>query len=248
MSKSTLITDPEMIPAHQSIRLQKFLSEAGICSRRKGERYIRAGRVSVNGRQIIEPGTCIDPHTDRVTFDGKPVCRNQKRIYIALNKPEGFESTCRRNHQKIVLDLVNINERVYPVGRLDKDSKGLLLLTNDGRLHHVLSHPSFDHEKEYEVVVENTISNNMLRKMERGISLDGVMTRPCRIKRFSERRFRIILQEGRNRQIRRMVQSLGNRVVTLKRLRMANIRLGHLAEGRWRYLSEHEKKILLKHL
>jgi 23S rRNA pseudouridine2605 synthase/23S rRNA pseudouridine2604 synthase len=165
-----------------------------------------------------------------------------------LNKPEGVVSTCRQKHQKIVLDLVNISERVYPVGRLDKDSKGLLLLTNDGRLHHALSHPSFDHEKEYEVTLESGISNHALRKMARGIPLDGVMTRPCRIKRLSERRFRMILQEGRNRQIRRMVQACGNHVVTLKRLRMANIRLGHLAEGRWRYLSEHEKKILLRHL
>ncbi len=230
------------------IRVQKFLSEAGICSRRKGETYIKAGRISVNGQQVTEMGMRIHPARDRVTFDGNRVRINQKRIYIALNKPEGFVSTCRQKNRKIILDLVKLDERVYPVGRLDKDSRGLLLLTNDGRLHHALSHPSFDHEKEYEVTVQKIISDDALQKMGHGLPLDGLMTRPCKVRRLSARRFRIILKEGRNRQIRRMVKHVGNRVLMLKRLRVANISLGNLAEGDWRYLTEPEKKILLKNL
>lgn len=227
------------------MRLQKFLSEAGICSRRKGEEFIRAGRVTVNGRRVTEMGTRVDPRKDRIEFDGKPIKVVEKQIYIALNKPEGVVSTCRRGNQKIILDLVNIPERVYPVGRLDKDSKGLLLLTNDGRLHHALSHPSFDHEKEYDVTVRTPISDAALLKISKGLPLNGVMTRPCRVMRISPRRFRITLKEGRNRQIRRMVEKVGNKVVILKRLRVAHIRLGNLAEGRWRYLSEQEKRMLL---
>ena len=230
------------------IRLQKFLSAAGICSRRKGEEYIKDGRVSVNGQTVTELGTKVDPEKDLVAVDGKPVKSAENLVYIALNKPEGFVSTCSQGDEKIVLDLVDIPERVYPVGRLDKDSKGLLLLTNDGRLHHKLSHPSFDHEKEYEVTVQNSISDSALLKMAKGMPILGTRTRPAEVKRISARRFRIVLKEGRNRQIRRMVRKVGNRVVTLKRLRVANIRLGNLAEGRWRYLTAQEKKELLKRL
>lgn len=231
-----------------SIRLQKFLSAAGVCSRRRGEEYIKDGRVSVNGQTVTELGTKIDPEKDLVAVDGKPVKPAENLVYIALNKPEGFVSTCSQGDEKIVLDLVDIPERVYPVGRLDKDSKGLLLLTNDGRLHHKLSHPSFDHEKEYEVTVQNSISDSALLKMAKGMPILGTRTRPAEVKRISAKRFRIVLKEGRNRQIRRMVKKVGNRVVTLKRLRVANVRLGNLAEGRWRYLTAQEKKELLKRL
>ena len=133
------------------MRLQKYLSSAGFCSRRKGEEYIRDGRVKVNGVTVTELGSKVDPQNDRVEVDQKLVQTDQKKIYIALNKPREYVTSCDHPGEKIVLDLVDIPERIYPVGRLDKDSTGLLLLTNDGRLHHRLSHPSFDHEKEYEV-------------------------------------------------------------------------------------------------
>ena len=228
------------------MRLQKFLSTAGFSSRRKAEKFILERRVSVNGVVITELGSKIDPLSDRVEVDGKPIRLEQPLIYIAINKPKGVVASCEQKNDRIILDLINIPERVYPVGRLDKDSSGLLLLTNDGRLHHRLSHPSFDHEKEYEVAVADPIPDGALEHMAKGLPMMGTKTRPARIKRLSARRFRMVLQEGKNRQIRRMLRKVGHQVTDLKRIRVANIRLGNLAEGAWRYLSECEKEELLK--
>jgi len=228
------------------VRLQKFLSAAGVCSRRKGESYIVAGRVSVNGQTVTELGSRVDPERDAVAVDGAPVSLPAERIYIALNKPKGVVSSCRQKHAKTVVDLVDIPERVYPVGRLDKDSTGLLILTNDGRLHQRLAHPSFDHEKEYDVTLAFPITDGALRKMADGMPLMGSRTRAAVVKRVGPRRFRVVLKEGRNRQIRRMVRKLGNQVTRLERLRTANVKLGRLSPGQWRHLSEAEKKRLLK--
>jgi len=222
------------------IRLQKFLSQAGVCSRRKGERFILEGRVTVNGETVTQLGTRVDPDSDRVAVDGHPVKSREKMVYIVLHKPEGYVTSCEHPGEKIVLDLLSVDQRVYPVGRLDKDSTGLLLLTNDGRLHHRLSHPSFDHEKEYEVAVEKPIPGGALNKMAAGVSLNGVQTRPAKIRKLTPTKFKIILQEGRNRQIRRMVGKVGGRVVHLKRIRIAGISLGDLAKGKWRYLKPDE--------
>jgi len=228
------------------MRLQKFLSAAGVCSRRKGEAYIKAGRIAVNGQIAVELGTKVDPAADLVQVDGKPVQSSQPTIYIALHKPKDYVTSCSHPGEKVVLDLVDIPGRVYPVGRLDKDSTGLLLLTNDGPLHHTLSHPSFDHEKEYDVTVTRPISDGALRKMAQGLPLMETRTRPARVRRMSARRFRIVLQEGKNRQVRRMVRKVGNQVAELKRIRVANIKLGRLAPGAWRHLSDREKRELLK--
>lgn len=230
------------------IRLQKFLSEAGICSRRQGEAYILAGRVRVNGEVVTTLGTRIDPLTDRVEFDGHPVAGGQDLIYIALNKPKGYVTSCSQAGERIVMDLVDITERVYPVGRLDRDSTGLLLLTNDGRLHHHLSHPSFDHEKEYLVTVARAIPDGALEKMARGLPMMGTRTREAVVERLSPRRFRIVLKEGKNRQVRRMVRKVGHRVTHLKRIRVGTVRLGHLPEGHWRHLTREETQALLKDL
>ena len=227
------------------MRLQKFLSSAGVCSRRKGEEFIVAGKVSVNGKIITELGTKIDPARDQVDVDGQVIKPTEQFIYIALNKPGDYVTSCSHPGEKIVVDLVDISERIYPVGRLDKDSTGLLLLTNDGRIHHRLSHPSFDHEKEYDVTVARPISAGALQKMRTGLPLMGTRTRPARVARISARRFRIVLKEGKNRQIRRMVRKVGNTVTRLQRIRVAGIKLGKLAPGKWRHLTRSEKESLL---
>lgn len=228
------------------MRLQKFLSMAGFCSRRHGEKHITDGNVKVNSKVVTELGTKIDPKKDRVEVKGKHIEFKRDLVYMALNKPRGYVTSCKQPGDKIVLDLLDIAGRVYPVGRLDKDSTGLLLLTNDGRLHHRLSHPSFDHEKEYEVTVKTPITDRALLNMEQGMPIKGTKTRPAEIKRISPKRFRIVLKEGKNRQIRRMAGKTGNNVARLKRIRIANIRLGRLAIGTWRYLTEKEKDALLK--
>ena len=227
------------------MRLQKFLSAAGFSSRRQGEEYIKDGRVKVNGIIVTELGTKVDPDTDRVEVDGTMLSLNQKLVYIALNKPREYVTSCDQANTKIVLDLIDIPQRVYPIGRLDKDSTGLLLLTNDGRLHHRLSHPSFDHEKEYEVSVAKPIPSGTLKRLSKGLPLMGRKTRPATVERISSRKFRIVLLEGRNRQIRRMVRKVGNQVTRLHRMRISNIRIGDLKPGSWRHLTSREKTQLL---
>jgi pseudouridine synthase len=228
-----------------TVRLQKFLSEAGVCSRRQGEQLILAGRVKVNGRVVATLGSKVDPVKDRIALDDKEVTADRPSLYIALHKPAGVVSSCRHRGEPVVVDLVDVSERIYPIGRLDKDSTGLLLLTNDGRLHHRLSHPSFDHEKVYEVAVDRAITDGALKRMAKGMPLGETRTRPAFVKRLSARRFRIILREGRNRQIRRMLRKLGYQVVTLKRTRMAGIDLGQLEPGQWRHLTRREREGLL---
>ncbi|MDJ0784511.1 MAG: pseudouridine synthase [Desulfosarcinaceae bacterium] len=229
-----------------SVRLQKYLAEAGVCSRRKGEIHIRAGRVQVNGQVVTELGVKVDPAVDQVAFDGRPVRPISRKIYIALNKPVGYVTSCRQPGRDLVVDLVDLPERLFPIGRLDADSCGLLLMTNDGRIHHRLAHPSFDHEKHYDITVDRPIADGALAKLAQGVSLDGRRTRKAVVKRLDRRRFTIVLKEGRNRQIRRMVAKVGRNVVHLRRIQIANIRLGRLPSGKWRHLSAAEVAALLK--
>ena len=230
------------------MRVQKFLANAGICSRRKAEDFISQGRIRVNNKIVVEPGTKVDSEIDSIFFDENEVVFNQKKenIYIAMNKPIGFISSCSHRKEKIILDLIDIEERIYPVGRLDKDSEGLILLTNDGDLHNKLSHPSFDHEKEYDVKTYEIISDNSLRRMEQGIVIEGEKTRKSKVTRLSKFHFNIVLKQGRNRQIRKMLENVGNRVKSLKRIRVANIKLGNLKVGNWRYLTKKEIQLLHK--
>ena len=230
------------------VRLQKFLSEAGACSRRKGEAHILAGNVTVNGTVVVTLGTKVDPETDVVHLNGVPVGKPDRLIYVMLNKPEGIVASCEHRGEPVVTDLVDLPQRLFPVGRLDKDSTGLLLMTNDGRIHHRLSHPSFDHEKEYDVTVQWPLADQALAAMQKGMPLSGVMTRPARVRRVSGNRFRIVLMEGKNRQIRRMVKKVGNRVVRLHRIRVADLKLGDLGKGSWRHLRPGELRQLLKQL
>lgn len=231
-----------------SVRLQKYLSAAGVCSRRKGEEYILAGRIRVNGNPVTELGARVDTEKDHVEVDGKTVGLKQDSVYIALHKPKGYVSSCKQNQDKTVLDLIHIPKRIYPIGRLDKDSTGLLILTNDGRIHHRLLHPSFDHEKEYEVTVRDAIPDGALKKMESGLPMMGKKTRPAKIKRILPNKFRIVLKEGKNRQVRRMVRKVGSTVTHLKRIRFSTITLSGLAEGKWRFLTDAEMKDILKDL
>ncbi len=230
------------------MRLQKYLAHAGVCSRRKAEEHILNGRVKVNQTIVTELGTKIDLEKDKIFFNNEPIVLKQEtpKIYIALNKPVGYVSSCSRQKSKIVLDLINIDDRVYPVGRLDKDSKGLLLLTNDGDLHNKLSHPSFNHEKEYIVTSVYPISESGLKAMAQGIVIDKVITRKAKVRRVSENKFHIVLKQGKNRQIRKMVGKIGNKVDTLQRVRIATINLGNLEEGKWRYLTHKEIDRLLQ--
>ncbi len=222
------------------MRLQKFLSAAGVCSRRRGELLMAAGRVRVNGQTVTVLGTKIDPDSDRVEVDGRRVGDRSRHVYLALNKPEGVVTSCEQAGAPVVTDFVDLEGRVYPVGRLDKDSTGLVLLTNDGPLHHRLLHPSFDHEKEYDVTVGRPIPEGALRRLAAGMPLMDTRTRPARVTRLSASRFRIVLQEGKNRQIRRMVRKVGHKVVRLHRIRVASIRLGALKPGQWRHLTPKE--------
>jgi 23S rRNA pseudouridine2605 synthase/23S rRNA pseudouridine2604 synthase len=206
---------------------------------------MRQGRVAVNGQIVKDLGRQIDPQADTVLVDDTLVQLDTQRVYVMLNKPAGYVTSCSHPGQAIVLDLVDLPQRIYPVGRLDKQSTGLLLMTSDGRLHHRLSHPSFDHEKEYIVTVSKPIASKDLRRMARGVYLDGRITRPAVVTRRNARSFRIVLQEGRNRQIRRMVAQVNNQVLQLHRVRMGSLRLGRLAAGHWRLLSKREREQLL---
>jgi len=245
MSKLTPPTDPETV---QGIRLQKILAHSGFCSRRKAETLILEGRVSVNGMVVKALGTRADPAKDKVCLDGKPVHytsdKTREYTYLAVNKPKGVVTTCAQKNAKIILDLVPVKKRVYPVGRLDKDSVGLVLLTDDGDLHNRLSHPSHDHEKEYLVFATRPVSDQDLTAMAQGMVIDGKKTRRAKVRRVSENGFKIVLKQGLNRQIRKMVGKTGNQVTMLKRIRMANIRLGGLPPGKWRHLTEKEVKKL----
>ncbi len=228
------------------MRLHKYLSLCGVCSRRCAEEHIKAGRVTVNGRKVRVMGVTVDPAADRVEHDGSLVLPPAEHVTVALHKPRGFVTSCRHPGERTVLDLISVPGRVYPIGRLDKDSTGLVLLTDDGRLHLALSHPSFDHEKEYEVRVRRAIRDEDLAALASGVVILGKKTRPAQVERLGPRAFRMTLREGRNRQIRRMAEAVGNEVLSLHRVRVGPIVLGELPEGRFRYLSGAENEALLK--
>lgn len=230
-----------------AIRLQKYLASCGVASRRKAEELIRAGKVAVNGQVVTEMGTKVDPARDRVEMGGSVVRLLEKKVYLKLNKPRGYISSCRSERgERTVLDLVkDVKERLYPVGRLDLESEGLILLTNDGELANKLMHPRYEHEKEYLVSLQSPVSSHQLLELQRGIVIDGEKTLPARIFLEGHKQFRIILKEGKKRQIRRMVEAVGNKVVKLQRTRIGNIRLGDLPMGRCAALTASEIRSLM---
>lgn len=227
------------------IRLQKYMAECGVASRRAAEKLIAAGKVKINGR-IARIGAKIDPSSDKVVVNGKLLKQKEKKIYIKLNKPLGILSACSDRKEMTVVDLIkDVPGRLYPVGRLDMGSEGLMILTNDGELANRLMHPRYEHEKEYEVVVQSPMSNVAIDKLCRGIIIDDKKTLPAKIKKILNNKFRIILREGRKRQIRGMLEAIGNRVVRLKRIRIKNIQLGNLAAGKYVYLTPSEVQGLM---
>lgn len=230
-------------------RLQKILSARGIASRRKAEEYITQGLVTVNGK-VAMLGQKADPETDKIEVSGKVMETRQKMLYYVMYKPRGVitENVSRVcSDEKTVLDLIpaSLCGKIYPVGRLDKDSEGLLLFTNDGVLAYRLTHPKFDHEKEYEVTVTHEIKNGQIRKLEHGMTISGIKTKPARILRINKSSFRIAITEGKNRQIRRMCQKVGAPVATLKRVRIMTLQDFSLKPGMLRPLTIKEKTELL---
>jgi 23S rRNA pseudouridine2604 synthase len=221
-------------------RLNKAISDTGFCSRREADALIDAGRVRVNGSPALM-GMKVTAE-DEITVDGKTVSKKPPMVYIALNKPRGIECTTDRRTRNNIVDFVNHTERIFPVGRLDKDSEGLILMTNDGDIVNKILRARNNHEKEYIVKVERPYDDSFLKKMSGGVPILDTVTRECLVERLSRDTFRIILTQGLNRQIRRMTEYLGYRVVSLKRIRIMNITLGSLETGRWRNLSPLELK------
>jgi len=239
--------------ANNEVRLQKFLAEQGVASRRKSEELIAAGKIKVNGH-IAVLGQKINPRKDLVTVGRQKIVssKNRKMIYIMLHKPRGYVTTVSdEQNRKTVMDLVSdIDERIYPVGRLDKDSEGLLLLTNDGSFTNAMTHPSHNYAKVYRVTVRPKVTDEMLYNMRNGIEIDGKKTAPCEVTVLTTEENRVVLEfilkEGRNRQIRKMCESQGLEVARLKRTAIGPVKLGMLPQGKYRELSEQEIKKLLR--
>lgn len=231
------------------IRLQKFLADSGVASRRKSEELIENRKVKVNGR-IASIGDKVDPIRDKVTVSGKNVVAVKRKVYIMLHKPRGFVTTASDElGRKCVTDLVkDVGVRVFPVGRLDKDSEGLLFMTNDGEFANNLTHPSKHVNKTYRTTVKGQVDDEQLLYLSEGVEIDGRKTLPCDCfvaERKPDRTVLIfIIHEGRNRQIRKMCESVGLEVIRLKRTEIAGVKLGMLSQGKWRDLNEREMKRL----
>ena len=227
------------------LRLNHFLSKAGVCSRREADRLIEQGRVLVNGVPA-SVGTKVEG-TEDIVCDGVPVKSMPEQVVLAVNKPVGVVCTTASFPGEVsIIEMVNYPQRVFPVGRLDKASKGLILLTNDGALSEKISRGANRHEKEYLVSVNKEITTEFLEKMRTGVPILDTVTRPCKVYKKSPTSFDIILTQGLNRQIRRMCEALGYRVTSLQRVRVMNITLSGLAEGRWRRLTKEEIDGLMK--
>lgn len=221
-----------------SISLNKYISDTGFCSRREADDYITQGRVTIDGKAAV-PGNRVSPG-DLVEIDGEPFGKRVKTIYIAFNKPEGVTSTTDRKDKNNIIDYISHKERIFPIGRLDKESEGLIFLTNDGNIVNKILRAGNSHEKEYVVTVDKPVTHEFVREMGNGVSILGTVTNPCKVVQEGKSTFRITLTQGLNRQIRRMCQALEYRVTRLKRVRIMNVHLGALPEGQWRYLAQNE--------
>ncbi len=234
------------------VRLQKYLAGCGVASRRKSEDIIRSGRVSVNGEVVREMGVQIDEENDVITLDGSVVKPEKKMVYVMLNKPAGFVTTASdEKGRQTVMDLVaDIPVRIYPVGRLDYDTEGLLLMTNDGDLTYKITHPKNNVEKTYVAEVAGNMNMGTITSLRNGVYIDGVKTSPAKVEVLGATqlgtKMEITIHEGRNRQVRRMFEAVGCKVKRLKRTKEAGLNLGHVPLGRWRKLTESEVNMLKK--
>ncbi len=217
------------------ISLNKYISDSGFCSRREADRYIEECRVTING-QDAQKGNRVQ-EGDEVRIDGEPIRKKKSTLYIAFNKPKGITCTTDQKDKTNIIDFINHKSRIFPIGRLDKLSDGLIFLTNDGDIVNKILRAGNGHEKEYVVTVDKPIDQQDILKMRNGVKILGTVTNKCFVKQEGEKRFRIILTQGLNRQIRRMCESLGYRVVTLTRTRIMNITLSGIAPGKWRYFT-----------
>lgn len=229
------------------MRIDKYISETGFCSRRETKRLIAAGRIAVNGI-VCESNILIEPE-DIVSVDGEPITTSKgEPVYLALNKPIGITCTAAPNVAGNIIDFVGYPSRIFAIGRLDKHSEGLILLTNDGKIVNKMMRSENGHEKEYVVIVDKPITSEFIQAMSSGVDILGVTTKPCEVSRIAECQFRIILTQGLNLQIRRMCKELGYRVLKLERIRIINITLDRLERGQWRHLSVEELRELMSRL
>jgi 23S rRNA pseudouridine2604 synthase len=222
------------------VSLNKYISDSGFCSRREADKYIEQCRVTINGEDAFK-GNRVKP-SDDVRVDGQRVKAKKanQSIYIALNKPKGITCTTEKTDKTNIVDFVNHKQRIFPIGRLDKLSEGLIFLTNDGDIVNKILRAGNNHEKEYIVAVDKNITQDFITKMRNGVKILGTTTKACFVKQEGENRFKIILVQGLNRQIRRMCEALGYRVTALKRIRIMNFTLTNLALGKWRYFTASE--------
>lgn len=227
------------------MRINKYISETGFCSRREADKWVESGKVTINGIQAVLGSQAEED--DDVRIDGRPLkVKKEHHVYLALNKPVGITSTTEQHIKGNIVDFIGHPERIFPIGRLDKDSEGLILLTSDGDIVNRILRAEGKHEKEYIVTVDKPVTPAFLTGMASGVKILGEMTLPCQITRMSERVFKIVLTEGKNRQIRRMCSAFGYGVRKLQRIRIMNIHLGSLSKGQWRDLTPSEKADLGK--
>lgn len=233
-----------MEASNEGVSLNKYISSTGVCSRREADRWIDAGRVTINGKAATRGNRVLDG--DKVCLDGRPIRRKAKPVYLAFHKPAGVTCTTDQRDPSNLVDFLKYKQRIFPVGRLDKASTGLLLLTNDGDIVNKILRAENAHDKEYIVKVDQPITGSFLAKMRKGVPILGTVTKPCPVERLSANVFRITLTQGLNRQIRRMCEHLGYQVLTLKRIRIMHLTLDGLKPGAYRELTPTELKTLLQ--
>ena len=231
----------------EEVRLQKYLANAGVCSRRKAEELILDGEISVNGKIVTELGTKITPKLDKVMYNGKVVKEESKYVYILLNKPIGYVTTSKEQFGRdSVMDLVKVKERIVPVGRLDMYTSGALILTNDGNFVYQVTHPKHEIEKTYTVTVKGIVTDEEVEKLKKGVKIDDYTTKEAKVKILkiesekNQSRLEITIHEGKNRQVRKMCEAINHKVLALHRSKIAGLGVKDLSLGKWRYLNERE--------